>query len=110
MGATLNETLLAPSTIRLFGRPFLGLTINDHGRDGSMSNPLTSRLAAAIVNQAAAAAANEPIADADLFSLARIYGFSYLGNYFKLTAPTVLLVWGAGNAVPAGMMNPLTMN
>ena len=35
MGATLNETLLAPSTIRLFGRPFLGLTINDHGRDGS---------------------------------------------------------------------------
>jgi hypothetical protein len=32
--------------------------------------------------------------------LARIYGFSFQGNYFKLAMPTVLLVYGNGLSVP----------
>ncbi len=47
MGATLTEALLAPSTIRLFGRPFTGLTINELGTGASSTNPLVQRLAAA---------------------------------------------------------------
>ena len=31
MGATLTEALLAPSTIRLFGRKFTGLEIKEFG-------------------------------------------------------------------------------
>ena len=92
MGATLTEALLAPSTIRLFGRPFTGLTIGDLGLGASSSNPLVIRLAQATANNAAAAKAKRDPDPADQFGLARIYGFSYLGNYFKLTTPTVLLV------------------
>jgi hypothetical protein len=32
--------------------------------------------------------------------LARIYGFSYQGNYYKLATPTVLLVYGEGEPIP----------
>jgi hypothetical protein len=110
MGATLTEALLAPSTIRLFGRPFSGLRLGDLGLGASSNNPLVTRLAQAKAAQAAAAEAQRPIDPDDEFGLARIYGFSYLGNYFKLTMPTVLLVWGPGDPMPAGMMMPPTMN
>ena len=51
MGATLTEALLAPSTIRLFGRPFLGLKIGDLGLGASSTNPLVTRLAHATARQ-----------------------------------------------------------
>src|SRR5580704_15646138 len=101
MGATLTEALLAPSTIRLFGRKFTGLQVGDLGLGASSTNPLVQRLAAA---------AADPTNPANKFGLARIYGFSYLGNYFKMTAPTVLLVWGDGAPVPFGMANPISMD
>ncbi len=102
MGATLTETLLAPSTIRLFGRKFTGLAIGDLGLGAASTNPLVQRLTAA--------KAGDQKDPANQFGLARIYGFSYLGNYFKLTAPTVLLVWGPGAEMPAGIAHPLSMD
>src|SRR5277367_871222 len=101
MGATLTEALLAPSTIRLFGRKFTGLTIGDLGLGESSTNPLVQRLAAA---------AADPTKPANQFGLARIYGFTYLGNYFKLTAPPVLLVWGEGTKVEPGVTTPNSMD
>jgi hypothetical protein len=59
------------------------LSLGEIGADPASGNPL----AAAI--RAARAAGNAP-------SLARIYGFSYLGNYFKLAEPLVFLVYGLG--------------
>src|SRR6478609_7634642 len=35
-------------------------------------------------------------------ALARIYGFSFEGQYYKLAAPSIFKVHGAGTAVPAG--------
>jgi hypothetical protein len=95
MGATLNEALLAPSAIRLFGRVFTGLTLGDLGATAPSTNPLITRLAAAQPGDC---------------GLARIYGFSYLGNYFKLTAPTVMLVWGPGAPMPPGWSTPPTLS
>src|ERR1700677_2588393 len=103
MGATLTEALLAPSTIRVYGRVFTGLEIGDLGLGASSTNPLVQRLsqAAALKKAAEEAKAKNVMAaatdaekiearkakldmlDSDLFLLARIYGFSYLGNYFK---------------------------
>ncbi|HLB98342.1 MAG TPA: hypothetical protein VJK90_11790, partial [Acetobacteraceae bacterium] len=123
MGATLTEALLAPSTIRLFGRPFTGLEIRELGLGTSSNNPLVARLkqaadskataekvkaakiaAAKTADQKAAAETGKlEMPDAEVFGLARIYGFSYLGNYFKLTAPPVLLVWGEGDPMPPGI-------
>ena len=94
MGTTLAETLLAPSSIRLFGRQFTGLALGDLGAAAPSTNPLITRLAT----------------DPSGATLARIYGFVYLGNYFKLTTPTVLLVWGDGVPMPAGLTNPASMD
>src|SRR3954447_11328248 len=85
----LGEGLLASSTIRLFGRPFLGLRLGTLGAAPASNNPLAAAF------RAAGAAGNEQ-------SLARIYGFSYLGNYFKLAEPLVFLVYGPGVDVKSG--------
>ncbi|MEJ1977083.1 MAG: hypothetical protein WDN49_14185 [Acetobacteraceae bacterium] len=84
----LTEGLLSSGLVRLFGRPFTGLTVGDLGGGGS-SNPL----AAALRNAVEAGAPP---------TLARIYGFSYLGNYCKLAEPLVFLVFGEGQPVPSG--------
>ncbi len=83
-----DETITANITVRLFGRDFLGLTLTPEGLDKARSsktsqNPLVQQLDPKL----------EP-------HLARIYGFSYQGNYYKLPAATVLLVHGAGAPVP----------
>jgi hypothetical protein len=74
-----GEPLLAGGTVRLFGRKFGGLTL---GPEATLPAQFHARA--------------HPM-------LARIYGFSYQGNYFKLSVPTVLLVYGAGTPVPADM-------
>lgn len=74
-----GETLLAASTIRMFGREFGGLTMNLAGTERSRIDP-----------------ARHP-------KLARIYGFSFQGNYFKLSAPTILLVYGDGTLMKRDM-------
>lgn len=83
-----DETILASSHVRLFGRPFTGLEIKVDefkelaGKRSHRRNPLTDKL------------------DKELSpTLARIYGFSYEGNYYKLDAPYVFLVHGEGEAV-----------
>lgn len=90
IGESLGEGLFASSTIRLFGRPFLGLALGEKlGEPATGNNPLVQAL-----RTASADASSKPM-------LARIYGFSYLGNYFKLAEPLVLLVYGPGTSLKA---------
>lgn len=79
-GRDTGETLLAGTACRLFGRLFQGLTLNKDsiGRGDRVD------------------LRRDP-------TLARIYGFSWQGNYFKLGVPTVMLVYGPGTAVPADL-------
>ncbi|MGF1628617.1 MAG: hypothetical protein ACFCUT_04035 [Kiloniellaceae bacterium] len=85
-GSIFDETLLASSQVRLFGRIFQGLKLDpgelkavNGKRPPHNRNPLTDKL------------------DPDLDpKLARIYGFSYEGSYYKLDAPYVFLVHGDG--------------
>ncbi len=110
----LGEGLLAPGVIRLFGREFEGLKLSgDEGVDPSSNNPMVlqyqiNRLKhelAALKAQASSPAADDGPAEAapDLKArLARIYGFSYLGNYYKVANPPVLRVYGPGIAMKPG--------
>jgi hypothetical protein len=91
MSGLLGEGLLAPSGVRLFGRDYTGLTIADLGLNPTSNDPLVTQLSNA-----------KPVDGRPPYGLARIYGFSYLGNYFKLASPIVMLVWGPGIAVPGG--------
>src|SRR5215471_13694004 len=87
----LGETILAPTMIRMFGRLFGALTLDPGALNVVTSaarpftNPLTDKLAANL----------EP-------KLARIFGFSYVGQYYKLPEPRVFLVHGDGTPVDAG--------
>lgn len=85
----LGEGLLAPGTVRLFGRPFTGLQIGELGTSTTSNSPLVQQL----------------LGSTDK-SLARIYGFGYLGNYYKLPEPLVFLVFGPGMPVPSGFRVP----
>ena len=82
MSGLLGEGLLAPSGVRLFGRDYTGLTIADLGLNPTSNDPLVTQLSNA-----------KPVDGKLPYGLARIYGFSYLGNYFKLASPIVMLVW-----------------
>jgi hypothetical protein len=126
----LGEGLLAPGIIRLFGRKFTGLQIVEEGIDPTSNNPLVlqnqiDRLERARRNvdalqpgdydpyndatrnvEVATAAEDETDArdapDDRKARLARIYGFSYLGSYFKMANPPVLRVFGPGFRVEPG--------
>jgi hypothetical protein len=126
----LGESLLAPGLIRLFGREFEGLKLGREGIDTPSNNPLglrqqIDRLAkdlAALRPPAAGDAGAPPAAggmpplgpdpdeDPEVAAqqqdgkprLARIYGFSYLGNYYKSANPPVLRVHGQGFVVKSG--------
>jgi hypothetical protein len=89
----LDEGLLAPGTIRLFGRPFEGLRLGDLGANPNSNHPLAQAVRSA-------EAANLPA------GFARIYAFTYLGNYFKLPEPLVFLVFGEG--IPVTAVTPVT--
>jgi hypothetical protein len=110
----LGEGLMAPGLIRMFGREFEGLKLaGDMGSDPSSNNQLAmqheinelkKKLAELEKKDAAPESAEaEPKAAEDLAPrLARIYGFAYLGNYYKLANPPVLRVFGPGFPVQAG--------
>ena len=91
MSGLLGEGLLAPSGVRLFGRDYTGLTIAELGLNPTSNDPLVTQLSNA-----------KPVDGKLPYGLARIYGFSYLGNYFKLASPIVMLVWGAGTPLTGG--------
>ncbi len=97
----LGEGLFAPATVRLFGRLFGGLEIKDLGLNKFSSNPLI----AALRNQAG----KESELDKEK-KLARIYGFSYQGNYYKMSTPAVFLVYGEGEEVVAGYEDAITLS
>jgi hypothetical protein len=89
------ETLFESSTVRLFGDTFIGLQLGQGiGQPGGV--PAVLRTV-----QAQLRARNNDVAVPP--GLARIYGFSYLGHYYKLPEPTVLLVHGPGQPVPASI-------
>lgn len=73
-----TESLLFPSTIRMYGRPFAGLKIDDRGASKDVNNDLHRQLAETDVQ------------------LARIYGFVYEGSYYDLPAPCIFVVRGEG--------------
>jgi len=93
-GAPQGEGLFSAGGVRLFGRPFTGLELGELGLNPTSNNPLQVMLA-----QKFADPNNPP-------QLARIFGFSYLGNYFKLAEPLVFLVFGKGTAIKSGLPSP----
>ncbi len=82
----LGEGLLASGLIRLFGRPFTGLTLGDFGASPVSNDPLAVALRQPGVKP----------------SLIRVYAFSYLGTYTKLPEPQVFLVFSEGKPVASG--------
>ncbi len=82
----LSEGLLSSGLVRLFGRPFTGLAVGDLGTSPTSNHPIA-------VSMRSTGAVP---------TLTRVYGFSYLGNYYKLAEPLVFLVFTAGQPVPAG--------
>lgn len=128
----LGEGLLAPGLIRLFGRKFEGLELGKEGYDPTSNNPLvlqdqidglteqieelTKQMAELKPPPAQAPPAQQPD-DHDLDPnddpeelqdgkprLVRIYGFSYLGHYYKIGNPPVLRVYGQGFHVKPGWL------
>jgi len=93
-GSPKGEGLFSSGGVRLFGRPFNGLQVGDLGINPTSNNPLQVML-----GQKFSDPANPP-------QLARIYGFSYLGNYFKLAEPLVFLVFGEGTVIESGCPKP----
>ena len=92
----LKETLFSSSTVRLFGREFEGLTLgHEEGDPATLKGaPPALRALQAQLKLRTGQEDLKPL-------LARIYGFSYLGTYYKLAEPTVLLVYGQGKPVPS---------
>src|ERR1700735_2066331 len=81
------EDLYSGGAIRLFGRVYSGLVL------GTNKEPATPGSGLNLASQL------DPKTQPQL---ARIYGFSYAGNYFKLADPGVLLVPGPGVPLAAG--------
>ena len=94
-----GEPLFAPSGVVLFGRKFTGLQITDNlGLSSTSSNPINS-----LLRQVHSAAAGSP----DAATLARIYGFVYMGAYYPTGDLPVMLVFGDGAEVPPGFENTI---
>ena len=74
------ESLLSPSSVLMFGRVLGDLQINPTASSGSSGNSLLS-------NQLGAGNAR----------LARIYGFSFEGQYVDVLPPAIFLVHGDGD-------------
>jgi hypothetical protein len=115
----------------MFGREFKGLVLGTEGGiDPASNNPLVLQKELNGLRERPAEAApaapdpSGPAPDPDdafppgpdasqapdnLPRLARIYGFSYLGSYFKMANPPVMRVYGPGYAVRTGFSpeNPM---
>lgn len=129
----LGEGLLAPGVIRMFGRKFAGLALvnDEEGIDPVLNNQmalryeigalraelaeLKQRIQTGASGEAtpaggAAAAPSPPVDYQGDPTLARIYGFSYLGNYYKIPNPPVMRVYGPGIEVQPGLDPENTMS
>ncbi len=106
------ETLLSPSQVKLYGREFDGFTIGKLGAEQVDPNPGTTA--------ASCKTSGEPTPDPsfdlltnqllrDGATFARIYGFTYEGNYYALPRPAVFLVHGAGRPVEPGWPDTPTL-
>src|SRR3984885_7416547 len=92
-----TETLLTPSSIKLFGRVVSSLKyINDTAGSGLGANKFLQRQLELEGNKD-----NPP-------TLARIYAFSFEGAYYELPRPPIFLVHGSGTPV-GSWANPSTM-
>ena len=90
-----TETLLTPSSIKLFGRVVNSLTYtNDTANTGLGDNKFLQR-------QLESNGDNPP-------TLARIYAFSFEGAYYELPRPPIFLVHGSGTPV-GSWANPSTV-
>ena len=110
------ENLFTPSAVKLFGREFKGLSVNQPVVDGDDKNesPLGSarippdnlkppleyeqhpgRLERALRK----VAWDEKTRETNYARFARIYGFSYEGQYYDLPRPVLFLVYGQGTKV-----------
>ena len=76
------EKLLDGSGIRLFGQEIVGIQLADDALASEFGG-IADRI-------------KQPGGAAPRF--ARIYGFSYEGQYFDLARPVIFLVWGDGSA------------
>ena len=79
-----DESLLSPTSIKLYGREFAPFTVGaaaDFPANLGASQFLRAQLTAADAR------------------FARIYGFTYEGQYYDLPRPTIFLVHGAGTEV-----------
>jgi hypothetical protein len=106
---TLEETLFAASTVRLFGHTFDGLRLVTEDA-GAKADPAGTPTAPQGTNLRGAPSVLRMLQEqlrlrnggtAVAPGLARIYGFSYQGSYYKLAEPVVLLVHGDGVPVPS---------
>src|SRR5262245_21646756 len=77
-GPRFDETLLAPSLIRLFGREFKGLALVPQSTEDARAMPYFPNQLAELLT------AGPNIDEKRRARLARIYGFSYEGLYYKL--------------------------
>jgi hypothetical protein len=94
-----GEPLFAPTGVKLFGRKFTGLQITDNlGLSATTNNPITT-----LLREVRSAVAGSP----DAVTLARIYGFVYMGAYYPTGDLPVMLVFGEGEEVPAGFENTI---
>jgi hypothetical protein len=89
----LGETLLSHSLIRMFGREFKGLKIGEFDTSSNATGYPRNQLAQILER----AGGEDP-------RLARIYGFSYEGHYYKLYVPSVFVVHGPGHELKGGDM------
>ncbi len=98
-----QETLLSPSNVLLYGRIVKDLEFVPHPEKASKGSDKATK-------EKAKADGSPPLEPPRLGAnrflerqlqekdarLARIYGFSYEGNYYDLTSPTIFLVHGDG--------------
>lgn len=116
----MSESLLSPSRIKLFGRLFDGLSLNRPSA-ADVFPPEEGIGKAAESTDGCSSGENppgEPTPDAsyDLLTnqllradarLARIYSFSYEGQYTELPRPSVYVVHGNGRLVSQGISGEL---
>ena len=110
-----SENLFTPSAIKLFGREFKGLSVNQGDVDGG--GPLgKARIPPKVVQDELKTkqyeqhpgrleralrkvAWDEPTMGTNYARFARIYSFSYEGQYYELPSPVLFLVYGQGTLV-----------
>lgn len=84
---TLDPSFLAPTRIILFGKVFSGLSVNTVS--SAAPSAAASSIAATLTGLSGGA------------QVARIFSFSYEGQYQKLPWPMLFVVSGPGTALPA---------